>query len=460
MRQLIVRKSTKYLIAAITPALITQTALAVDVTTNATFKTQDQSLFQTGEALVSIEEKDFFGFTWDERILPDDGLVIGNPNDPDTFEGGVAIGGYTFGRIGFQYNVLIDSGSIDATLPYEVTLDLPSFEELQDAANTPSSNTVYVGTSANFLNNAVKISTISPTFQFKSDLVFDVNAGVEVKGAVDLGFEEFSGQTSIPVIGRPLDEKDDPDGGLFELIAINDSNDGEVRLLDGLNVVKDLIDDTKSTAELVRDTARNAQEATKPDKVSVSLGKPSFDVSVGAVEDIMTAEVALPFIRLNETDNDTVVEPDSYEVKGSDTFANVNLDLDALLSRVVPQVPPLTLGVEADVEVGSASATVTLLDVDFNTGLRLDQSAEISVAETDIELVFDFGREINVGVVDPSDGSVDMDLRDSITITAGQELAFEFDGDNVNLDPVYRIKDAKLKSLFELALESGFSARH
>ncbi|MEM8494108.1 MAG: hypothetical protein AAF663_01825, partial [Planctomycetota bacterium] len=304
------------------------------MTSSAAFKTTDQSLFGSGGSLVSIDREDvFLGVQWDVSVSPENGLVLGDL-DPGAFGGGVGLGGFTNGRIGLEYDLILDAGSIDATLPYDVTLDLPTVGQFEDSFN--NSTAVRIGTSATFVGSSAKVATVSPTLQFGADLVFDVNAGITGKGVISAFGAREEGTFSLPII-------DTPDS--FELIAINRDNDGEVRLLDGLNVFQDFIDDTQSQAELIRDTARNVREASRPDRVSVSIGKPDVDISVGAVEDIVSAEVALPFIRLGD---DVSVGPNSIKAEGSDTFASLNLDLDALVSTVVPQVPPLTLGVEAD----------------------------------------------------------------------------------------------------------------
>jgi adhesin HecA-like repeat protein len=426
------RRALPILSAAVV-AVTAADALAGTYTYSPTFETNAQSLFGTGGALVSINKQNqFLGARWGQA---DQGgpvtaqVSAGNYTDGNGF----LLRGETSGRIGMEYGLKIDSGSIDASLPYDVTIDVPEPNRL--VVGQP----FQVSTAANYRIDEASFVSRSPTFQFYSDFIFETKARLSGQASVDMFF--FDKQVNFDKTLLDINARQ-------ELIAVNRDNDGQVRVLPFLfsaaSTAKDAYDNASAASELKKEI--NSTTGRR-EKVKVALKKVGISFSGELPAE---ASIRLPYI---EMDGSNIVR-DGNKIRSSDKdgFAEFSFDLDRIASTVFPQIPPMTINAELDLVIGSIETSATLVDVDFNPTLNLTQTAEVAANKLGID--FDFGRTVTAGVLN-ADGSVAVARapRSSLKLNAGQKLDVVYDGQDMNLTPTFSV-DAALRSQFGLSISS------
>jgi hypothetical protein len=208
--------------------MMSETTYAASYTQNFTFETSDQSMWTSGPA-VTAEITEFLGFEWNESgsaggfvggvttIIPAGCLpwwLGGGCWDEVTGDTttGAEISGNTDGKVGLEFGLTLDSGSVDVFYPIQVNFEYP--EEVDPGELFTLSTSYTVDPSAFF-------STSSPTFQVYTDLIFDFYAALSAEACL------LGGCTtgSLPTV--------DIDASL-ELFALNRDNDAQVRILGDL----------------------------------------------------------------------------------------------------------------------------------------------------------------------------------------------------------------------------------
>ncbi|HBB34412.1 MAG TPA: hypothetical protein DDZ80_24050 [Cyanobacteria bacterium UBA8803] len=124
------------------------------------FNTSGQSIWSNGNATV-IDDERFFGKNWNES---------GSKGVNALFASAGAYGS-TSGEIGLKSDLHLNTGSVNAYLPIDLTFDLPN--------QVKSGQTVTIGTSF-LLDNGASFSTLGPTGSYNLDLVFKLNANAGV----------------------------------------------------------------------------------------------------------------------------------------------------------------------------------------------------------------------------------------------------------------------------------------
>jgi hypothetical protein len=431
------RRNLCLLFASIATVPAAQT-LAGTYTFSPTFETSKQSIWGTGASAVSIDlQNQFLGARWGQ---PDQGgpkagqISYGNYVNGNGF----LLRGETTGRIGLEYGLKIDSGSIDASLPWDISV------------TTPNANTLVAGqkfvvdTGATFKSDAASFVTRSPTFQMYSDFVFDVSARMRGQASMDLLF--LNKQVAFDKQIMDVSARQ-------ELIAINRDNDGEVRVLPFLfsaaSTAKDAYDSAQATNELKQELDKTTG---RREKVNVTLRKMGVSFDLGSP---LEASIRLPYIEMN---GQTITRTgNKLRQSDKDGFAEFTFDLDRIASIAVPQIPPMTVNAELDFVVGSLETSATLVDVDFVPTLNLTQTAEVEARRVKID--FDLGTNRAFRVLDAAGNVVSTNLGARVaTLTAGQKLELTYDGSDMNLLPTYRV-EAGLQNQFGLSISSQLQFR-
>lgn len=413
---------------ALAPAVFAaQAAFGIDFNFSPTFETSKQSLFGSGSAPISIsKDAQFLGAQWNTSAT----ISAGNPNGGNGF----SLTGSTSGKVGLEYGLKLDSGSIDASLPFDVKISAPN-------ANTlVSGQSFIVDTSATFRASEGYFDSRSPTFQFYSDFIFQAKAALSGKASVDLFFfnkqVNFAPTTILDVNGRQ------------ELIALNRDNDGEIRVLPFLFSAASTAKDAYDSAQAAKELKTEVDAATgRREKVKIALKKVGVTFSL---ESPLEASVRLPYIEMH---GESLTGTGTKLTKtDKDGFADFSFDLDRIASIAIPQIPPMTVNADIDLVVGGIEASATVVDVDFNPTLNLTQSATVDAKG--VNIAFDFGRTINAAVLNADNTvAIAAGLRTGVTMKAGQKLSIVYDGQDMNLTPTYSV-DASLSSQFGLSISS------
>lgn len=115
---------------------------------------------------------------------------------------GVAVEGTSDGRVGLEFGIEIGSGSVDATMPYQASLDIP------DTSNLDKANAV------NFNANSLLAGTNTPNTDF-AGLALTADAIFELSGSVtgEAGGTPFDIDATAPI----LSFNEDGEGGILLL---------------------------------------------------------------------------------------------------------------------------------------------------------------------------------------------------------------------------------------------------
>jgi adhesin HecA-like repeat protein len=425
-------------VVAAAGALWGAAAMAGTYSFSPTFETNRQSIWGTGQSAVSIDlQNQFLGARWGQS--DQGGPAAGETSSGNFTNGnGFRLRGETKGRIGLEYGLKIDSGSIDASLPWDISI------------NTPNANTLVSGqkfvvdTAATFRSNEATFVTRSPTFQMYSDFVFDVDARMSGQASIDIGF--FSKQVTF-------DKQILDISAHQELIAINRDNDGGIRVLPFLFSSASNVAEAYDNAQATKELKQELNQTTKRrEKVKVTLRKLGVSFDLGSP---VEASVGLPYIEMNGS----TITRDGNKLKQSDKdgFAEFTFDLDRIASILQPQIPPMTVNADLDFVVGTLSTSATLIDVDFVPTLNLTQTAEVDARRVKID--FDLGTNRAFSVLDALGNVVSTNPGARVaTLTAGQKLELTYDGSEINLLPSYRV-EAGLQNQFGLSISSQLQFR-
>ena len=122
------------------------------------FATNNQSLWSNGDAF-SVEDNKFLGVNWQDKKFNKSFLSVG-------------VEGKTNGKVGLQSDFKLDAGSVNASLPLDLWLDIPS--------EVKPGETITINSGFS-LDNTASFSTVSPNASYDLDLIFDVDAQVKGK---------------------------------------------------------------------------------------------------------------------------------------------------------------------------------------------------------------------------------------------------------------------------------------
>lgn len=121
------------------------------------FQTNNQSIWNTGNQF-SFQDNRFLGWNWDES--------------GSKTVAGVGVSGSTSGKAGLQSDLSLQGGSVNASLPIDLWLDIPS--------NVRPGDTVTISSGFS-LSDAANFSTYSPTASYGLDLIFGLDAAAGVR---------------------------------------------------------------------------------------------------------------------------------------------------------------------------------------------------------------------------------------------------------------------------------------
>ncbi len=213
---LITREFASVIILLFLATIVTSGTVAADVLQyDYTFQTKNsQSIYGPGSA-PSYGGSDFFGVTWNET-----GSIGGIWQDPifGTYWG-QQLYGTTNGRIGFTASYQVTGGEVNATVPVQVNLGLPTTK--------PAPGQPFTITSSYSVPNGLNFKASSPQFGAAADFNFQAYASFGGKTGVGDLFT-YGPYTIINVNAAP-----------YEVFAFNRDFDQQLRLL-GWTAVSDL----------------------------------------------------------------------------------------------------------------------------------------------------------------------------------------------------------------------------
>ena len=313
----------------IVAALIAAVGLAVpahaaSIVENVAFSTQDQSMWGSGAASI-INKTGFVGIDWN-KSLTIGGFALGT---------GAEVTGTSKGKVGFEYEVRIDPGSVDANLGFQYAIAFPSpgDPQFQNAGTVP---VLFLSR----MNDTSTFKTNFPEFQAAVDFVFQHQGSIG--GEAKIAGAGTSGSFTLPDINVDA-----------ELIAVNRNGDGQFALLRDLplfgvevplSVDFDVIDNNNNNNNNGSGDDSTKKQKLDSDLLSVQLSIPDVDVT-GALTGY-----------------------NKVTGKGEDEFLRVGIDLDGLITRALT-LPPL----EAEVAVGPFTFAYNILDVEAGPLFQVTQ---------------------------------------------------------------------------------------
>ena len=368
---------------------VVNTASAGLVEQHVTFQTTGQSMWNLGES-TEINETLFFGAQWGDKYGED--AISGKIFDVGTAtqgNNGISVSGETNGKVGLEVGFLLNSGTVNASLPLSVIFDLP------DAADLRNGQAFSMGVQSAKLEAGAFLDTISPAFETYADLIIKADAAINVKGCYDVLLDSDCGSERLQVLN--LDES-------FELLSINRDNNGEVNVLKDFQPFLDAASATASLVKVSQVDDPNGPPGQKTEKVSLNI-KPKINIGSPPLVEV---NVRLPDIKtetrlasdksLNNGSLDNVLQ-----TSGEDNFIDVDIDVDQI-GTIIGVLPPLGVVADVDFGVGNVSGALDLLDLTLTPSLSLTQDFSLSIKEIDVRYVFD--EAVNAGLSDSSMSSV------------------------------------------------------
>jgi hypothetical protein len=392
----------------------TRLLLAIEITQQVTFTTSNQSLFGPGQGSTCCNPQEISFFSWGATPnnnsfvkLPLGPLSLGI--DPVDFPGGSAsfgASGSSEGEIKLVNTLTLDSGSIHATLPYDVTIQLPTYSEF-----TQDGFTVVVQ-EVKYKNNGAMSST-SPLMQFESKLQFNGKAQVAGNASASFLGNEWQGDFSAKFPTNQEQFQFDLDLVSFNKTE-NGKPNGQVRILNFLklsDLVKKILDPKRASAKLVEDpeklkdpeTGKAATTPPPPPKEEARPTLASLGFSTSFKPDVFSTKFHYPFIAL-----DTAAGGPNAQVsgvlanKGQAEFAALEINLVSLLNLAVPS-PPLSAKLKLDAGFGGGELSAAALSAKLRPALNLTQREIIQPLEHKLAIDFDFGQQYSVRVLSAED---------------------------------------------------------
>jgi len=246
------------------------------------------------------------------------------------------------GKVGFEVNLKVDSGSVDAQVAFDAGLVVP------DNADLKSGEFVSLNSDSDLTGDS--LSSTFPTLEASASLVFQMSANATAKGCFfGLGCKTGS-------VGKSINEN-------IELISFNQDGNGGIEYFDGDPLLNQL---------LVSALAVNGKD--------LPTGFPAT-VDAGFVE--LTAHLPQP-------DTNGGLAGDKLKASAQDDLLDVFVDVDNIVSLAITGTDKLfggsvSLGKLGGFEVGSFD--YTLIDVDIGPTIDLVQSFELSPTLM-VDLVF------------------------------------------------------------------------
>jgi len=152
----------------------------------------------------------------------------------------------------------------------------------------------------------------------------------------------------------------------------------------------------------------------------ISSTNPSFSVGFG---DFGSVTASIPTVNTTANGSGGMITS-----MGTDTFFNVNLDLDEVVSTLIPQVPPLSGSLDLGDEV--ASIAFDLLDVDADLDANLKQT-------------FQFGSQLKVTYTLETGQQFTLDADDDFSITIP---GFDEVGDELDINAKYFLENTLMNT--------------
>ncbi len=335
------------------------------------FESDDQSMWGPGEAF-QLDEDYFFGLEWDESTsfgsinnFPGTGGTITNPlyttwslalsactglGTPRDIciNGAIGIPGIgdapsrtisnpisavpvgaevtlaTDGRVGFEFGVTIDSGSVDAAVGFDnVTATIP--DAVEAGAN---GGLVNLNPTADLTGD--DLTSQFPTIVLTSGLVFDIYAGITGEACIG-GCIPINASMNV-----------DPD---LPIVSFNEDGEGGIEWFGGDPLL---------------------EAALGAGGVSLPTGLPAENVPLAGG----LAEVDLFLPQPNASYDGT--DGTSLFASGQDDLINLQLDFDNLVSLAATQGATQNL-YGGSLDLGFGSASWDFVDVDFGPALDLRQ---------------------------------------------------------------------------------------
>lgn len=407
-------------------------ALAGEVSQKVTLATSGQSMWGTGGSVAfsNLDKPLFLGAQWDKsgKIFEVGSATWGS--------NGLRVDGATSGRIGLETGWEIDSGTVNASLPFEFTFDLPDFNDLQN------NQAFSMGVINSTLLNSAFLQTISPTIQTYVDFIVEANASVTATGCYDVWVDTDCGSKKKNLFN--INES-------FELLSLNRDKDGEVRVLDGFSTLFAVGESVASVVEVTEEKDPDDPEGKKKKKVSIDL-KPK--VSIGS-SPLVEVDVRLPDIIEKEYLGGAGLNVGASGVKdvlstsGSDNFLDISLDVDQL-GTSLGILPPLGVTADVDFGIGSVSASVDLIDLTLTPSLALTQDFSLSIGKIGISYAFD--EAVLAGV---SGGLLSSVTRlDNLNLNQQIDVTWT-DDKNLGITPIYSV-DVSLTNKTGLRIDTTF----
>lgn len=355
--------------------LVSSASWAAPITQTLTFSSEDQSMWDTGEAfqLDKIDPPEFYGVEWNESTSVG-GFVGGvgsvlNPlwilwnicpifcgDAPTKFltvdtSTGLQVTAATQGKVGFELGLKIDSGSVDALVGYDVQFDVPETADITAGQ--------FISLNAGSTLTGDSLETQFPTLEVSLGVVMEVSAQFGAAGCLLGVCDSTSFDTGVL-------------GGTQELISFNKDGEGGINYFGDSGFLNDALDLLVASGV-----------------VDLPTGFPAeIEIPAPGLGNLATITAYLP-----EPNTSGGLDPTGTMLTsiGQDDLLDISIDVDNLLSIGLIGVGGL-FGGSQDLGAGF-SVSYDLINVEMGPQIDLVQSFEFTPT---LMVDFEFSNPVNV----------------------------------------------------------------
>lgn len=258
---------------------------------------------------------------------------------------GVAGTASTSGRVGFEVGLTANSGSVDSTVGYDVSLDVPDSVAAGQYVNLLGSSSL----------NAGSLDSTFPTLEASLSLVAEASASFTGTGCILL-----AGCTTADVSTGTL-------GGTFEMISVNQNGEGSIEYFDGNPILNGLLFQNASPP-----TGLPATVSSSIASVTAYLPNPNADGGL-------------------DTNSDSAGYLKKVQASGQDDLLDLFVDVDNIVSLGLTGTPYAFGG---ELELGALGGIgFNLLNVEMGPTIDLKQEFEFTPT---LYVDLDFSQPVDV----------------------------------------------------------------
>ncbi len=346
------------------------------------FETSGQSMWNTGTTY-QFDETVFLGSEWKNKTVTVGGITGGRSNVCVPYLGctvadtrtGIKARMTTSAKVGFEFGVKIDSGSVNAAVSYAADLFVPESGKLSPG------EFVQLNTNSDFFGRQ-RLNTIFPTTTLSASMVLGAKADFFIKGCViSLGCKKSS---SGEIGFDPYTQ---------ELVTLNKNGEGGVELLGGAvkaSTLAKLVSLASGDIPTIAPTDPSAPNQPGVGEIIVDIEN-GFPVDIDIPADgggLTSSRLGNITLYLPQPDTSGGLDQSTGSLKssGQDDFIDLSVDVDNVISTFGYESPGAMGGTVNIPAIGTVD--YDLINVELGSKIDLRQEFELTPTLM-VDLVFD-----------------------------------------------------------------------